>query len=206
MDKVVPMNNDFVPPADPWGLFAEWYALAQKNEPSYPDAMMLATVGESGMPSARAVLMKDYDKNGLVFYTNRQSRKGSELEDQKKAGVCFYWKSLMRQIRIEGDISLVSDAESDAYFASRPRGSQIGAWASQQSRPLESRAVLEQAVRDVEKKYQGRDVPRPPHWGGYLLTPSSFEFWQERDFRLHDRIAYHHASAQNAWKIERMYP
>lgn len=200
------MNSDIVPPVDPWSLFTDWFALAKENEPSYPDAMMLATVGVTGMPTTRAVLMKSYDAEGLVFYTNRESRKGRELETYSHAGACFYWKSIQRQIRIEGAVVMVGDAESDAYFASRPRGSQIGAWASRQSRPLESRAALEQAVRDVEKIYEGRTVPRPPHWGGYRLVPSYFEFWQEREHRLHDRITYSRESDADKWLIERIYP
>lgn len=198
------MNTDIVPPPSPWTLFAEWYALAQKHEPSYPDCMMLATVGDDGMPTSRAVLMKDYDDKGVVFYTNRESRKGCELATHGKAGLCFYWKSIQRQVRIEGDIGKTSDAESDAYFATRPRGSQIGAWASQQSRPLDSRATLEARVRDLTARYEGRDVPRPLYWGGYRLAPRYFEFWQERDYRLHDRIAYARDGA--IWTIERMYP
>ncbi|MDE1900786.1 MAG: pyridoxamine 5'-phosphate oxidase [Alphaproteobacteria bacterium] len=198
------MNTDIVPPPSPWALFTEWYALAQKNEPSYPDCMMLATVGDDGMPTARAVLMKDYDDKGIVFYTNRESRKGRELAAHGKAGLCFYWKSIQRQVRIEGDIEKTSDAESDAYFATRPRGSQIGAWASQQSRPLDSRATLEARVCDLTARYEGRDVPRPLYWGGYRLVPRYFEFWQERDYRLHDRIAYTRDGA--TWTIERMYP
>ncbi|MGB9154807.1 MAG: pyridoxamine 5'-phosphate oxidase [Alphaproteobacteria bacterium] len=200
------MNSDFTPPADPWALFADWYALAKQSEPAYPDAMMLATVGADGTPSARAVLMKDFDAKGVVFYTNRESRKGRELALTSKAGICFYWKSLQRQVRIEGNVSLVSDAESDAYFATRPRGSQIGAWASQQSRELKSRSALEQAVQDVEKKYEGRAVPRPSHWGGYRLAPSYFEFWQEREHRLHDRITYTHKPDTGLWAIERIFP
>ena len=131
------MNIDLTPPADPWVLFAQWFELAKQHETVWPEAMMLATVGASGMPTARALLMKDFDTDGIVFYTNRESRKGQELAAHAKAGICFYWKSIQRQVRIEGDIDLVDDTESDAYFATRPRGSPIGAWASRQSRPLE---------------------------------------------------------------------
>ena len=198
------MNIDLIPPANPWDLFAEWVAAATQNEASYPDAMTLATVGAHGMPTARTVLMKDFDKQGIVFYTNRESRKGSELAAHAKAGLCFYWKSLQRQVRIEGTVETVSDAESDAYFASRPRGSQIGAWASQQSRPLVDRLTLEQRVRDLTAQYEDRDVPRPPYWGGYRLIPFYFEFWQERDYRLHDRIAYDRQG--DAWNSGRVYP
>ena len=198
------MNDLIHPPADPWLLFAEWYALAQEKEPSYPDAMTLATVGTDDTPSARTVLMKGVDPQGVVFYTNRQSRKGCQMAANPKAGLCFYWKSLQRQVHFEGNISLVSDVESDAYFASRPRVSQIGAWASQQSQILPTRAIFEQAVADLEKKYEGRDVPRPPHWGGYRLTPRTIEFWQEQAFRLHDRITYRRDGT--GWVIERLYP
>ena len=200
------MNIDLTPPTNPWFLFAEWFALAKQREPSYPDAMMLATIGATGMPTARTLLMKDFDSEGIVFYTNRESRKGHELAAHTKAGICFYWKSIQRQVRIEGSIDLVSDAESDAYFATRPRGSQVGAWASHQSRPLESRALLEQRVCDVAQEHEGRDIPRPAHWGGYRLTPTYFEFWQEREFRLHDRITYARASKTEPWVIERIFP
>ena len=158
------------------------------------------------MPTTRTLLMKDFDSNGIVFYTNRESRKGQELAAHAKAGICFYWKSLQRQVRIEGAIDLVSDAESDVYFATRPRGSQIGAWASQQSRPLDSRATLERRVRDVEQEHENRAIPRPPHWGGYRLTPTYFEFWQEREFRLHDRVTYRRPSSTEPWAIERIFP
>ncbi len=196
--------TDFVPPSDPWSLFSSWFELAKQHEPSYPDAMTLATVGADGVPSARTMLMKGFDAQGLVFYTNSESRKGLQLTAQGKAGICFYWKSLKRQVHMEGVVTQVSDAESDAYFATRPRDSQIGAWASQQSRPLESRAVLEQRIRDLDKLYKGRDVPRPPHWGGFRLTPSLIEFWQEGDFRLHDRFVFRREA--EGWKRERLNP
>ena len=196
--------TDFVPPSDPWPLFSAWFELAKQHEPSYPDAMTLATVGADGVPSARTMLMKGLDSQGIVFYTNRESRKGGQLASQGKAGICFYWKSLKRQVHMEGAITQVSDAESDAYFATRPRDSQIGAWASQQSRALESRAVLEQRIKDLDKLYEGRDVPRPPHWGGFRLTPSLIEFWQEGDFRLHDRFVYRREA--DGWQRERLNP
>jgi pyridoxamine 5'-phosphate oxidase len=214
-------NTDFIPPADPWHLFKEWYALAEKAEPSDPNAMALATLGAGGMPSVRIVLLKDFNESGFVFYTNRESNKGRELEKTPIAGLNFHWKSLRRQVRAEGPVVPVSEAESDAYFATRPRGSQIGAWASQQSRVLESRAMLEQHVQEIEKKYEGREVPRPPYWGGYRLVPRIVEFWQERIYRLHDRIVYRQANDKTvwtddrivyqsrdngAWTIERLYP
>jgi pyridoxamine 5'-phosphate oxidase len=199
-------NKDFVPPANPWALFRQWYALAETQEVNDPNAMNLATVGADGMPSSRVVLLKSYDENGLVFFTNRESRKGTQLADHPKAALCLHWKSLRRQIRAEGLVTLTSDAESDDYFMSRPRGSQIGAWASQQSRHLNSRSELEDAVTALEKKYNGIDVPRPPHWGGYRLTPLRIEFWQDREFRLHDRIVYKRADTVTPWTIERLYP
>jgi pyridoxamine 5'-phosphate oxidase len=200
------MNIDIDPPADPWILFAQWYALARQHEPAYPDAMMLATLGAGGMPAVRTVLMKAHDARGIVFHTNRQSRKGCELAAHPQASVCFYWKSLQRQIRVEGVAAPIADAESDAYFANRPRGSQIGAWASLQSRPYDVRATFERRLAETEQQYQGRDVPRPPHWGGYRLAPGAFEFWQERDFRLHDRVTYRAKSDDSGWTIERLYP
>lgn len=199
-------NANFTPPADPWALFDEWYKLALKQEPSDPDAMSLATAGEDGMPSSRIVLLKSYGKDGLVFFTNRQSRKGEQLKQNPKAGTCLHWKSLRRQIRAEGTISLADEAESDAYFRSRPRDSQIGAWASQQSRALASRAELENAVKEFEKRFEGQQVPRPPYWGGYRLAPLLLEFWQERPHRLHDRVVYRRANPRATWTQERIYP
>jgi pyridoxamine 5'-phosphate oxidase len=199
-------NTDINPPADPWALFEEWYALAQTTEPNDPNAMTLATVGAHGMPSARVVLMKGHNPEGFVFYTNRNSHKGDQLARHPKAALCFYWKSLRRQVRAEGSIAPVSDSESDTYFTSRPRGAQIGAWASDQSRALESRGMLERKVQEFEAKFADKPVPRPPHWGGYRLTPLLIEFWQDREFRLHDRILYRRAEGQSAWAHERLYP
>jgi len=199
-------NTDFITPADPWALFREWYALAEKHEPSDPNAMSLATLGSDSMPSVRILLLKDFDAKGFVFFTNRQSRKGEQLLSHPKAALCLHWKSLRRQIRAEGIITPVSDAESDAYHATRPRGSQIGAWASQQSRTLKDRNDLEQRAAELDKQYEGKTIPRPPYWGGYRLTPLLIEFWQERPFRLHDRIVYRRRSDKDAWSIERLYP
>jgi len=198
-------NKDFKIPADPWLLFREWLAAAESAEPSDPNAMSLATVGAHGMPSARIVLLKSFDESGFVFMTNRESNKGQQLTRHPKAALCFHWKSQRRQVRAEGDIVPVDDKESDDYFATRPRGSQIGAWASQQSRPLASRSELEQRAKDFERKFEDKPVPRPSHWGGFRLSPNLIEFWQDREFRMHDRIVYHRGPAK-AWTHERLYP
>ncbi len=199
-------NIDFTAPNEPLPLFAEWFALAQQHEPNDPSAMTLATVGDDGAPSARIMLMKGYDASGFTFFTNRQSHKGNQLAQRQLAALCFHWKSLRRQVRIEGDVAPVGDSESDEYFATRPRGSQIGAWASQQSRPLASRAALEEGIAEVERRYVGQPVPRPPHWGGYRVTPRRIEFWQDREFRLHDRIIYTRDDANAPWQRERFFP
>lgn len=199
-------NADFDAPADPFALFADWYALARESEPSDPDAMSLATIGAGGMPSVRIVLVKGHDARGFTFFTNRQSLKGEQLAEHPRAALCWHWKSLRRQIRAEGPVALVSEAESDAYHATRARGSQIGAWASRQSETLASRAELEQRLQKLEQEYAGKLVPRPPHWGGYRLMPLMIEFWQERPYRLHDRIVYRRDSDNGAWRIERLYP
>ena len=199
-------NTDIHPAANPWILFSEWFALAEKSESNDPGAMALATVGPHGIPSVRVVLLKGYNEQGLVFYTNRESNKGEHLRRHPKAAICLHWKSIYRQIRAEGPVSLVSDAESDAYFASRPRESRIGAWVSQQSRPLDSRATLDRTLHEYEKKFEGKEVPRPPYWGGFRLVPLTIEFWMGGDFRLHDRIVYHRADEQASWTRERLYP
>jgi pyridoxamine 5'-phosphate oxidase len=199
-------NIDLTPPATPWPLLSDWFAEAEKREINDPHAMSLATVGADGMPSVRILLLKGYDEKGFVFFTNRQSRKGEDLQKQNKAALCFHWKSLRRQIRVEGTVSLTSDAESDEYFATRPRGSQIGTWASQQSRPLASRAELERHIIDLDRKYEGKEVPRPSYWGGYRLAPLMIEAWQDRAFRLHDRFVYRRANVDAPWNVERLYP
>jgi len=200
------LNSDFVPPAAPWELFADWFALAANSEPNDPNAMALATVGDDNLPSVRMVLMKGHDTAGFTFFTNAESAKGRQLAAHPKAAICFHWKSLRRQVRAEGIITPVSAADSDAYFATRPRGSQIGAWASQQSRPLQDRATLQARVSEAEVKYLGRAVPRPPYWGGYCLNPLRVEFWQDREFRLHDRFVYRRKTLSSPWQMERLYP
>lgn len=189
---------------DPFALFARWFADAEASEPRDPNAMAVATLGDDGMPSVRILLLKGVDLRGFVFYTNMESRKGRQIAANPKVALCFHWKSLGRQVRVEGPTERVTDAESDVYFASRARGSQIGAWASRQSQPLESRAVLERAVADTEARYGAGAVPRPPHWSGRRVLPERIEFWRDREFRLHDRIVY--LRAGQGWQTERLYP
>ncbi|MEO3429098.1 pyridoxamine 5'-phosphate oxidase [Pelagibius sp. CAU 1746] len=192
--------------ADPLEVFAAWLAEAEESEPNDPNAMALSTVGGDGMPSCRMVLLKGYDESGFVFYTNYESRKGRQLLATPKAALLFHWKSLRRQVRIEGAVAQVSDAEADAYFASRHKQSQIGAWASQQSRPLEGRFELEKRVALYAAKYAVAQVPRPPHWSGFRLVPRLIEFWQDGAFRLHDRLVYTRQDAGDDWQTERLYP
>ena len=191
-------------PKDPLELFAVWFAEAKTGEPNDPDAMALASVGEDGMPSVRMVLLKGADQRGFVFYTNFESRKGRQLLARPKAAALFHWKSLRRQVRIEGEVGPVGDEEADAYFATRPKDSQIGAWASDQSRPLAGRFELEKRIASFAAKYALGDVPRPPHWSGFRIVPQRIEFWREGAFRLHDRLVYHRES--EGWRTERLYP
>jgi len=191
---------------DPFALFASWLEEAKKGEPADPNAMILATMGADGFPRARAMLMKSFDVRGFVFYTNQESHKADALRLNPKVGLCFFWKSLFRQVHVEGLAALVDPAESDSYFASRPRESQIGAWASQQSRPLDSRAAFEERLAAMEEKFKGQVVPRPPHWGGYRVTPLSIEFWSGHQHRLHDRVVYSRAAEGEAWKVQRLFP
>ena len=172
---------------DPFTLFDSWYAEAKESEPNDPNAVALATADAEGRPSVRMVLLKGHGPNGFVIYTNRESRKAGELAANPQGALLFHWKSLRRQIRIEGPVSWATDEESDAYFASRGRDSQLGAWASEQSRPLDSRETFEQRFVEMAAKFEGQDVPRPPHWGGYRVTPTRIEFWQDRAHRLHER-------------------
>ncbi|MCW5748593.1 MAG: pyridoxamine 5'-phosphate oxidase [Alphaproteobacteria bacterium] len=195
------------PAADPFDSFAAWFAEAEKSEPNDPNAMAVASVGADGMPSVRMVLLKGWDKDGFVFYSNLESRKGRQLQAGGKAALLFHWKSLRRQVRIEGPVEMTTDAEADEYFASRARGSQIGAWASAQSRPLESRFALEKSVAGYTAKFALGKVPRPPHWSGFRIKPIMFEFWRDMPFRLHDRTVFSRATpADPAWKTEKLYP
>ena len=197
---------DFTEAADPFALFEHWFAEARATEINDPEAMTLATVDEDGLPDARMVLCKGADARGLVFYTNIDSAKGRELAGRPSAAALFHWKSLRRQARFRGAIAQVSAAESDAYFASRPRGSQIGAWASQQSRTLASRAELVAAVEAYERQFAGGDVPRPEYWRGYRLAPTEIEFWRDRLSRLHDRVQFKRAAPGGPWEKRLLYP
>ena len=192
--------------SDPLALFRDWYAEAAKSEPNDPDAVALATVGPDGTPSARMVLLKGYDPAGFVFYTNYESRKGQHLQAHTKAALLFHWKSLRRQVRLEGPVSQTTPEEADAYFATRARGSQIGAWASEQSRPLESRFALEKRVAEYGAKHLIGTVPRPAHWSGFRLQPLLIEFWQDGAFRLHDRLEYRRPAPGEPWTTRTLFP
>jgi pyridoxamine 5'-phosphate oxidase len=196
--------NDFTLADEPFDLFATWLKDAEAKEINDPNAMALATVDETGLPNVRMVLLKGFDRAGFVFYTNTESRKGRELTGQGKAALLFHWKSLRRQVRVRGPVEPVDAAEADAYFASRPRGSRIGAWASRQSRPLESRFALEKAVAEYTARFGIGEIPRPAHWSGFRLEPVSIEFWQDGLFRLHDRV--HFDRAGSGWNRTRLYP
>ena len=191
---------------NPFDVFADWFAEAGESEPNDPNAVALATADADGQPAVRMVLLKGYDEQGFVFYTNLESNKGRDLAQNPKAAMLFHWKSLRRQIRIEGPVSPVTDEEADEYFASRARGSQIGAWASEQSRPLEGRFALEKRVATFTAKFGLGSVPRPAHWSGFRITPQRIEFWKDGAFRLHDRFVFTRGDANEPWTVEQLFP
>jgi pyridoxamine 5'-phosphate oxidase len=207
-----PQAGDFASASEPFALFEAWFAEAEAHEPSDANAMAVASVDASGLPNVRMTLLKGVDGpaadlRGFVFYTNFESAKGRELLAARKAALCFHWKSLRRQVRVRGSAHVVSEAEADAYFASRPRGSRIGAWASQQSRPLESRFALEKAVAATTARYPIGEIPRPPYWSGFRVVPLEMEFWHDRPFRLHERVQFRRDSeSSGTWAKTRLYP
>ncbi len=191
---------------DPFAQFSEWFAQAEKSEPNDPNAIALATVDGDGLPNVRMVLLKGWDQRGFTFYTNFESAKGTELLASRKAAFCLHWKSLGRQIRVRGPVTVIDDSEADAYFDSRARVSRIGAWASQQSRPLEGRFALEAAVAEYTAKFAVGRIPRPPHWSGLRIDPVEMEFWREGRFRLHERIRYTRTASGQPWTSTHLYP
>jgi pyridoxamine 5'-phosphate oxidase len=199
-------TGDFTEADEPLRLFAAWFEEARGTEPADPDAMALSTVDRDGLPNVRMVLLKGFDERGFVFYTNQGSQKGQELADRAAAAAVFHWKSLKRQVRLRGSVEQVSEAEADAYFASRARLSQIGAWASRQSAPLESRLAFEKAVALVTARYALGAVPRPPFWVGYRIVPCVIEFWHDRPYRLHDRVEFRRPAPDSGWTKTRLYP
>jgi pyridoxamine 5'-phosphate oxidase len=200
------MSGDFTEAPEPLRLFATWFDEAGRSEPSLPEAMTLATVDPQGLPNARMVLLKDFDERGFVFYSNQDSQKGQELDRAPKAALLFHWKSLNRQVRLRGVIEMVEDEVADAYFATRPRLAQFGAWASKQSAPLESRMAFEKAIAATMTRFPIGTIPRPPNWVGYRLIPLVMEFWQDRPYRLHDRVEFRRSAPGAAWSKTRLYP
>ena len=199
-------DGDFTLAQEPLRLFAQWLDDASKSEINDPNGVALASVDQDGMPDVRMVLLKDFDERGFTFYTNFESAKGREILGSMKAAMCFHWKSLRRQVRIRGPVEIVADAEADEYYASRPRGSRIGAWASKQSRPLESRFALEKAVAEYTARHAVGSIPRPPYWSGFRIVPQSIEFWHDRPFRLHDRVVFARKAPGEKWQTTRLYP
>ncbi|WP_454287916.1 pyridoxamine 5'-phosphate oxidase [Rhizobium arsenicireducens] len=199
-------SGDFTEENEPFALFGAWLKDAEGSEINDPNAVAVATVDENGLPNVRMVLLKEFDSRGFVFYTNFESQKGQEILGQKKAAMCFHWKSLRRQVRLRGEVEVVSDEEADAYYQSRPLGSRIGAWASKQSRPLEGRFALEKSVAEYAARYALGNVPRPSYWSGFRIKPTSIEFWHDRKFRLHDRIEFRRETPDAPWHKVRMYP
>ena len=199
-------SGDFTEADEPLQLFAAWMDEASAKEPADPNAMAIATVDRDGMPNVRMVLLKGVDERGFVFYTNTESAKGHELAANAKAALVFYWKSLSRQVRVRGPVERVSETEADDYFASRARLAQIGAWASKQSAPLESRLAFEKAIAVYTAKYAIGTIPRPQYWSGYRIVPLAIEFWQDRPFRLHDRVEFARDAKGTTWRKTRLYP
>jgi len=199
-------TGDFTQESEPFSLFGTWLEEAKASEINDPNGVALATVDADGLPNVRMVLLKDFDARGFVFYTNFESQKGQEILGSMKAALCFHWKSLRRQVRLRGPVEIVSNEEADEYYKTRPRGSRIGAWASKQSRPLESRFALEKAVAEFGLRYPIGEIPRPDHWSGFRIRPTSIEFWKDGAFRLHDRIEFRRGDGDSAWEKVRMYP
>ena len=200
------MSGDFTEAPEPLRLFATWFDEAGRSEPSLPEAMTLATVDPQGLPNARMVLLKDFDEHGFVFYSNQDSQKGQELDRAPQAALLFHWKSLNRQVRLRGGIEIVEDAAADAYFATRPRLAQIGAWASKQSAPLESRMAFEKAIALQMARFAVGSISRPPNWSGFRITALAMEFWQDRPYRLHDRLQFRRSARGAPWERTRLFP
>ena len=201
-----PDDAAFFAESEPFALFEKWFKEAKAKEPADPNAMALATVDAAGAPDVRMVLLKGVDARGFIFYSNAESAKGGQLEGNSNAALCFYWKSLKRQVRVRGAVSQIPAEEADAYFQSRDRGARLGAWASEQSRPLPDRMALEKRVAEFALKFGVGQVPRPPHWGGWVLSPVQIEFWRDRPFRLHDRLVFTREAPGGVWAKSRLYP